>query len=474
MASDDTPTQLLALPNPCLLAVMQRCVSDNSSILSAATAHSRLQRAATEALRRLSAKLPYQARVDSLLLYLAKHGQHVHSLDLHTSDYRLQLLELPPSLTKLDSLQLEGMTLQLQPGLGGAQGVLRAEFTLTRLELSNCSLLDGAQGLAAALMQLPDLQHLIVGVLVERGRAAHIPPAVLSRLTKLTSLKLQEVDCQDSNSSRARGAALQPPQALTRLADLQLIRSVCDVTADSLSGADQLTRLVLFRQRFEPRALAGKAQLQHLTLEDWLRIEAGVTQLLSELQHLTQLTHLDLSDSCGWRGDVGGPIPPPAAYASLTASSKLQHLAFRDNTLPAAVWQYMCPPGRTLPQLTHLDISYVEEADGSLALPVTSALVSCCPGLQTLRISKCCSTAQLAHLQRLTGLHTLHVGSCFEEDCFEGVQVLCQLTGLQELDLVAHTLAESHILQLTQLTRLTALTARILWAPLLQPAGEPR
>jgi hypothetical protein len=194
MASDDEPTQLLALPDPCLLAVMQHCADDTCSVLSAATAHSRLHQAAVEALGSIAPKQLDQARVKSLLLYLAKHGQHVRSLALRASSDGVQLPDLPASLTKLDSLQLESMVLQLQPGRGGTQGVLRAEFPPTRLELSNCTMLDGAQGLAAALVQLPDLQHLSVASVYGESGTLTFPTAVLSHLTKLTSLKLQRVE----------------------------------------------------------------------------------------------------------------------------------------------------------------------------------------------------------------------------------------------------------------------------------------
>jgi hypothetical protein len=74
------------------------------------------------------------------------------------------------------------MHLQLQPG------VLRAEFSLTRLELSSCTLLDGTKGLAAALIQLPDLEHLSVDM--DAGDDLVFPTCVLSHLTKLISLKL--------------------------------------------------------------------------------------------------------------------------------------------------------------------------------------------------------------------------------------------------------------------------------------------
>jgi hypothetical protein len=460
MASDTSTSRLLALPDHCLLAVMQHCADDTRSVPSAATAHTRLQQAAVAALSSTAPKQLDQARADSLLLYLAKHGQHVRSLALHGQRFDVQLLQLPPSLTKLESLQLEGMRLQLQPGSDGTQGVLRAGLPLTRLELNECTLLDGGQGLAAALMQLPDLQHLGFERLYDKQRRGTFPTDVLTHLTKPTCLKLQDMECRNSCSSSDPSAALQPLQNLTRLADLELSRLYCCVAADNLSRADQLTRLVVSEQPFQPHALAGKTQLQHLTLERCsFAPDTGVAQLLSELQQLTQLTqltHLDLYYSCRWFPEEDGPSPLPAAYASLTASSQLQHLDFHSNTLPSAAWQYMCPPGRTLPQLTHLDIGFVKEADRSSALPDTSTLVSCFPGLHTLRTNLPCTTAQLAPLQRLTGLHTLVVGA-ERADELEGVQTLCQLAGLQDLQLWGtRAAAEARFLQLTQLTGLTA------------------
>jgi hypothetical protein len=375
-------------------------------------------------------------------------------LSLYGQRYDVQLHELPASLTKLDSLQLEGMTLQLQPD------VLRAVFPLTRLELSYCTLLDGSQGLAAVLAQLPDLEHLGVTVNLHTGRNLPFPSDVLPHLQNLTCLMLQGLDCRNRNNS-APSAALQPLQALTRLAVLQLgaaqvpYKRKGPVMADMLAGADQLTRLVVSGRLFDARALAGKSQLQHLDLQGLGFVGGpGVTPLLSELQHLTQLTYLNLSTAAyGWKGSCS----TPAAYGNLTASSKLQHLDFSGNRMPAAAWQYVCPPGRVLPQLRHLDLIGLTEADTDhWSAPDTTALVRCCPGLQTLRTSMPCSTAQLAPLQQLTGLTTLAVGGCLFDD-LEGVQALCQLTGLQRLELRVSRDADARVLQLTQLTRLTAL-----------------
>jgi hypothetical protein len=472
-APDDIPTNLLALPDQCLLAVMQCCAHDTPSTISAATAHSRLHQAAVEALGSMtviSAKCRDQARVDSMLLYLSKHGQHVRSLALHGQQrWDVQRLELPLSLTKLEGLLLEGMRLHLQPGSGGTQGVLRAGLHLTRLELSDCMLLDGVEALAAALMQLPDLEHLRAGSLSTKGMQVFFPFDVLPHLQQLTCLILVHSQGRASNRIARKGdITSQSLQALTRLADLEFASPGSSyrerVTADMLSSADQLTRLVLSNADFAPSGLAGRTQLQHLTLRDCsfptkYRPVADAPQLLFELQHFTQLTHLDLGGSCGSIDDLVGPSPQPAAYASLIASSELQHLDFSSNTLPAAAWQYMWPPGMTLPQLRHLDIRAIKELGDSLALPDTSVLVSCCPGLQTLRSTMPCSTAQLAPLQQLTGLHTLAVGAGGSVDS-EGLQALCKLTGLQELHLpTTYPSAEARacILQLTQLTRLTHL-----------------
>jgi hypothetical protein len=72
-----------------------------------------------------------------------------------------------------------------------------------------------------------------------------------------------------------------------------------------------LTRLDLAAGfRLEPAALAGKTQLQHLEMFDCSpRDAAELAQLLSHLQQLQQLTHLDLTMTL--RHDIEGNYPPP-------------------------------------------------------------------------------------------------------------------------------------------------------------------
>jgi hypothetical protein len=197
-------------------------------------------------------------------------------------------------------------------------------------------------------------------------------------------------------------ASLESLHALTRLVDLRIVavdslNAPHFVTASALSGSCSLTRLVLTGAAgtFDPVALAGKTRLQHLDLHRRSFTPdgaAGVAQLLSQLQQLTQLTCLRLAD--GLRG-VQDAYPHIAAYAALTASSKLQCLDISGCTLPGGLWKHVFPAGRLLPHLQSLNIASVEQATGGeyAAAPEGSRLVSCCPGLRLLDMG-CCSAMQ--------------------------------------------------------------------------------
>lgn len=110
-----TTSLLVELPDPCLLAVLQCCAASGPRcLLSAARAHSRLHQPASTALSSIDATTTAGGQqVDSLVLYLGKHGQHITSIslkgDLHGdpphSDLP-RLLQLPTSLRQLNSLSL--------------------------------------------------------------------------------------------------------------------------------------------------------------------------------------------------------------------------------------------------------------------------------------------------------------------------------------------------------------------------------
>ena len=344
---------------------------------------------------------------------------------------------------------------------------------------STRSLLDDAadEALAAALSQLPaGLQRLSIMLYPSHGQRGHFGTGELQRLQQLTSLVLQGVVMQGPHGS----PALQPLHGLNRLADLQLQvkREYSSITASMLSGMHSLTRLVVLgviargadglevvAPAVEAGVLAGKTQMQHLDLGGCCMPggAAGVAQLLTNLQGMQQLTHLNLRSSARAAGGLllymQEGTPPAAAFSALTASSKLQFLSVPHCMLPAGVWEHLFPAGRQLPYLQSLDIRCVSQLGGSDATaPEASRLVSCCPSLQKLDMDMLqCNAEPLTPLQGLSGLHTLHLGVS-GPTAAEGLAAVCQLTGLRALSMRIQDVAEGPaLLQLTQLRQLTEL-----------------
>jgi hypothetical protein len=194
------------------------------------------------------------------------------------------------------------------------------------------------------------------------------PTNALQLLQHLTYLELCDVEVvSPAKSSRA----LQPLSALTRLVDLRLegVGGASSkeererVTADMLSGLHCLTRLDLRGCFIEPGVLAGKTKLQHLDLSSHnvnasSDDEASVAHLMPDLQHMQQLTFLDLSEHDNDCYDIGEEITPQVAatFSALTSSSQLHHLNISRCVLPADVWQHLFPAGRHLPHLTTLNL----------------------------------------------------------------------------------------------------------------------
>ena len=155
-AAKKEPMQLLQLPDHCLVAVLQHCADDYVSLFSAARSHSRLHQAAVLALSSITADIHQVEQSDGLLLYLARHGQHVLSVTakVQYGFGGVTLAELPPHV-QLSSLELTNFSLQLQP-CNGYLGMVQPGLPLQQLLLTECKLLDGEEGLAAALSLLPE------------------------------------------------------------------------------------------------------------------------------------------------------------------------------------------------------------------------------------------------------------------------------------------------------------------------------
>jgi hypothetical protein len=464
---------LLELPDPCLLAVLRETseptlydLFNQRSLINAARAHSRLLQLAVQVLPSIRVELKKQQQADSMVQYLVKHGQNIDSLEFWGAwplEDTPSLQKMPP-LLHLTSLQLLGLRLQLRPG-DGVQGVLGPAAAasappLKQLKLESCELLDGQEGLAAALSLLPVLESLEISTHSMQDPCLRFPTDVLTaNLHQLTSLTLHGVTLQGPSQQ-----VLEQWQGLSRLESLDLKQHIYapvryTIPAALLQNAHHLTRMVLENFTYEPAVLDSKAKLQHLKIHNsWGRVVWGTwaTHVLSHLQHLKHLTHLDLGVSLK---DVEGSDPPAVAYSALTASSKLRFINISMWVLPAGAWQHMFPAGRQLPHLTSLDISGVKEPGGgsAAAAPEGSRLVSCCPGLQSLNIQGLrCTAGTLAPLQGLSALHKLCMGTNHGD--VQGLQEVVQLTGLRELFVWAPNSEDVGLLmQLTQLKQLTGL-----------------
>jgi hypothetical protein len=171
---------------------------------------------------------------------------------------------------------------------------------------------------------------------------------------------------------------------------------------------------------------------------------------MSHLQELQQLTYL------GFR-NISAAAATAAAYSALTASSKLQHLDISNCTVPAGVWQQVFPADRRLPHLRVLDLLEICHCDNhAAAVPEGSRLVSCCPGLQSLQLQYLqCSAELLAPLRGLSSLSELTL--CPDGQSEQGLEVVCQLTGLRRLCLTDPSKGEGVLESLTQLRQLTSL-----------------
>jgi hypothetical protein len=453
-------------------------------VFSAARAHSRLRQAAAAAVCSITADLSQQKQVDSVLRYVDKHSRYVDSI--HVRSFWSVILHQLPSNLQLSSLQLQGVRLQLLPGDDGSQGVLGAAAAvaaLKTLRLRDCRLTDGEKWIAAALSPFcAVLQHLSIRNVSFHGLPVVFHTGVLQQMQQLTHLELASISAAGTERRRP---ALQDLQSLTRLVDLRLDRpgeggDRPKVTANMLSGMQNLTRLDFCQLVLEPGALAGKPKLQHLQLITSYTdgsITEGMAQLLSRLQDLQQLTHLDFTGTLSaYAMEWGAPAddgsetyqerdrPPAAAYAALTASSKLQYLNISNCTLPAGVWQHMFPAGKQLPHLETLVMSGVSRPSG-LSAAAPEGLVSCCPALRVLDMQSMRGSVKLlASLQGLSGLRILRLApasSAWDELMeAEGFVAACRLTGLRELSLyTGYTPAtrEGLLRPLTQLQQLTRL-----------------
>lgn len=173
-----------------------------------------------------------------------------------------------------------------------------------------------------------------------------------------------------------------------------------------------------------------------------------------------QLTRLHLYDA------LSPLASSAAAYAALTASSKLHELSvngFR-SSLPPSAWQCMLSAGKQLPHLEELRLIAGTDQP-ALGVADACSLVRCCPKLRELLVPGLNGEPAdvLAPLCSLTGLQDLQLDNYWVDDA--ALQVLAQLTVLTCLIVETGVSSGATAAGLLHLTRLTQLQGGCLSVP---------
>jgi hypothetical protein len=289
---------------------------------------------------------------------------------------------------------------------------------------------------------------------------------------------------------------------------LQLLRSLSlqgvGLDANILDSMTQVTELQLKDVLFDVTALGRMSQLQHLVLDE-CRLLPGETvdpnapSMPSQaaeavLSAITQLTQLQVLKVVAWRRedvqasseDCALPLQtdcfvlrdaPPAAFAALTTSSRLQLLHLDDaehSLVPRGAATRMFPAGRSLKHLTALLLSpqrlQFHPRSHVLTTADLQSIASSCPSLQSLHIAGLLEPGtDPSPLLQLAECRDLSVGGrAFDNPAAGVVAQMTQLTSLtwwcsQGFDSVG-------LSQLTALTNLQKLVlepvCQDLWCPL--------
>jgi len=442
---------------------------DLHSVLIASAVSTRLHKCILSSLRSIRLYRPTTAACSLLSAYLAKHGQHVSSLQLLCSRY----IEGHSALGRADVLAGDLQELPAMPSLQHLElqhlavgdGVFQAVATctqLTQLSINECRLAGKADITASDLGGLHHLQRLQL-----TGCTLHPEfGAVLSVLVKLTHLTLGcDRYCQEMSlgpvfdhitcATDLRELRLpsivtwQPtPSSFWSLAGLQQLSSLqVDAVVPVNSGIpSSLQHLDICVGEVDPALLASDLQLKHLELRfaDRCSSSSAAAQaseaLLVKLADQKHLTFLKLE----------APIIAcsAAAYAALTVSSQLQHLELVNSDY-GQPWRdilpHVFPVSHSLPELRYVALlqprgqsamahaSADEGVRPASDLELLAGIVSCCPSLQHLDIAEAMFRQGPLHpLLHVPHLTALRVSSISDRDA---ARVVAQLSKLQRLEI---------------------------------------
>jgi hypothetical protein len=159
----------------------------------------------------------------------------------------------------------------------------------------------------------------------------------------------------------------------------------------------KLLELRLHGCALTPVEIAPLCNLQRLQrLHLWLDYypgaqESGPRRLLSALQYLTQLQHLELTD-CGLgriqpqQQQAGHAVYP--CFSALTASTQLTALvinAYQGMPVPKQAFAYIFPDKRVLPDLKVLSL-YCSWGPACVEAAQIARIAASCPALQELKL----------------------------------------------------------------------------------------
>lgn len=400
------------------------------------------------------------ADLDSLQLWLQEHGRNLTLLHVNDTPGRWSQLPCP----KLVDLQLVGIYDQAKVYLTDRfTAAIAAITTLTRITLARVVAPPHDVDLWAAIAELPDLQHLVVGSV----DCYDCGPADVRGL-------LQDFDDDPdspSYSPQHPSYSLQP--RLQKLTFLQLHNISDDLTPETVPGIGRLPALKCLSMAaslsgcfFQPSCIASSTQLEDLYMIAMdVSNHTGVSygeELMKFLRMQQQLTNLELYRILGL--DSG---TKPQSYEAFTASSKLQKLELEALNLASdpAVWRHIFPPDRQLRELTALALTDTRPA---LTASDLQRLVQCCSALQQLKFNADdledaaaaegeagpSPPAPLAPLQQLRDLTSLDIASGVTDSMV--TQLLCLMTNLRALELTGSGQpGRTSLQQLTALQQLT-------------------
>lgn len=402
-------------------------------------------------------------RAECLHSFLQHYGTQLTSLWLHRGSAWRPL----PTLQQLPCAQLLSLSvhgpleslLQLGPHNGLASGLLDSCTRLTRLQLQNAAV-AGALSHLSVVTSLRELKlDCVSRVNADEVNAADLPGVVVSCLTNLTHLHVEQMNFPDVHS-------------VSCLANLRVLfvgshrLPMLSPTAHGQSPGFLLPaclqQLVLRGVVLDSALLAPATQLTQLELAGvFIRGHDNLSSgscLLLAFAGLQQLKSLEL---CSLQ-DLNWPAPS-AAFTTLTASPKLQRLLLHGTGLPQAVWEHVFPPAPELrAELTQFRCS----EPAFWGLRAVCNLVRCLPACQHLLL-RVAGGPPVALLTTLTSLTCLVVYVDCTRDAsmvLASVRHIATLTTLRDLNLrpqVAEGSADFGKLALLPLTNLMQLTCLV-------------